>query len=292
MKVHLSKNYDSGKPKPVLPLVDDEGDIPTSKENIRTFDLYSDPTDNTSAKYKSAIRVLQGTESLRTTIKWRKDAERIIAGMAIANAINKVQILKELLRGTALTAFETRIDSHAQLVREAAAVAAERASAAANETAAQQAAAGRGVRVTGLSTHYNDASILQGYDAVVSNVAPSKVLTKIKRDLRRYTRKPLLMKVREFFVRLLHINNEEINNEEIPYLPMQGGRAPRPLQDDEIVDIIINAVPKSWMREMDRQGNDPDVMTIGAFVKALENIETAEESVPDDSPSKGNGKSS
>ncbi len=286
MKIHLPKDYDSGKPKPVLPLIDDEGDVPTSKENIRTFDLYSNPADNTSAKYKSAIRVLQGTESLRTTIKWRKDAERILTGLALANAVNKVQILKELLRGTSLTQFETAIDSHARMNREATAIVAEETSAANGDDDAAQAAAGLAVRQSALSTHYDNNSILAGYDAVVHHVAPSKVLTKIKRDLRRHTRKPRDMKVREFLIRLLHINREEI-----PYLPTYDGRAPTPLQDDEVIDIIINAVPKSWMREMDRQGNDPDVMSPGAFVKALENIETAEENLPDDNAAKGNGKS-
>ena len=277
MKVVVSKDYDSGKPRSILPLVPAENEDPAApKESLRTFELYSNPADNTSVKYKSTIRVLYGTESLRTTIKWRKDVTRIHIGMATPTAAAKVLITRELLRGTALTNFETYLASEASQIRNIAALAAAEASRVAGNDAAAQEAAAAAVHATALDTHYDDACLNKGYDGVIDNIAPVKVLTKIKNDLRRHTRKPKGMTIREFYVRLLHINQEEI-----PYLSSQNGIAPRPLVDDELTDIIVNAVPRSWIREMDRQGRDPDCMLSGNVVAFLEQIETAEEFVPD-----------
>ena len=71
------------------------------------------------------------------------------------------------------------------------------------------------------------------------------------------------------------------------------------LQDDELLDIILCGTPKSWEREMDKQGFDPFANAINDVIQKLEDIETAEgfdadavkvTSKKDKKKPKGNGK--
>ena len=107
MKVAVPKeNVEKAKPKPLLSLIPTEEDEATpSKENLRTFDLLSDPADANSPKYKAMIRILNGNETLHTTIEWVKDVNRILEGLGINNNANKTKIVNELLRGSALTSW-------------------------------------------------------------------------------------------------------------------------------------------------------------------------------------------
>jgi hypothetical protein len=76
---------------------------------------------------------------------------------------------------------------------------------------------------------------------VISAAIPYKALQQVKRYLRRECRKPQDMKVRTYFVNLRRINNEEIP--ELPWFdPNQG------LTDDEIIDILLFGLPKSWVK--------------------------------------------
>ena len=92
----------------------------------------------------------------------------------------------------------------------------------------------------------------------------------IKRYLRRECRKPADMKVRQYYQHLLRINNDEL-----PVLPPFA--AGQNLQDDEIIDILCFGTPRSWFKEMDRQGFDPITKSVLEVVNFLEQIETAEE---------------
>jgi hypothetical protein len=78
------------------------------------------------------------------------------------------------------------------------------------------------------------------------------------------------MKVRTYYQHLLRMNQEEL-----PQLPPFA--ADQGLSPDELMDIILFGTPKSWSREMDRQGFDPLNMTIVQVVDFLEQIETAED---------------
>ena len=122
---------------------------------------------------------------------------------------------------------------------------------------------------------------------VMKNLIPKKALQRVKRSMRREMRKPADMKIRTYFQHLIRINLEELPN--LP--PFEEGQT---LKDDEIVDIILYAVPKSWNKEADRQGFDPMEHTAKDLVDFLEQIEMAEdfdgEKVVVDSKKKGNGK--
>ena len=94
MKVSLPKT-DGTKTVPILSLVK-EPDKYVSKEKLRSFELLSDPSTATSPKYKSTILVLDGTENLRTAIKWTLDINRIFVGLSVSGGKAKVRISQEL----------------------------------------------------------------------------------------------------------------------------------------------------------------------------------------------------
>ena len=124
MKVVLNNGEDR-KPKPILPLVGEEDDGKVPKTKVHTYDLLTDPTDAASPKYKLTIRILDGTESLRTTLKWRQDIETVINGLALTNEHVKTStVTKQLLNGTAKAAFIAKQQAMAEATREEAAEAA------------------------------------------------------------------------------------------------------------------------------------------------------------------------
>ena len=67
-----------------------------------------------------------------------------------------------------------------------------------------------------------------------------------------------------------------INSQEITRLPPYFNNA-QMLGEDEIVDILLFGTPKSWQREMDRQGFDPLASTPAECVAFMERIEMSED---------------
>ena len=80
---------------------------------------------------------------------------------------------------------------------------------------------------------------------VIEYMAPHKALAKQKCYLHHQCCKPKDMKTHVFVNHLAHINDLEISLLPPRYNAMQS------LPDDEIVDIIVNIIPRKWMREMD-----------------------------------------
>ena len=113
--------------------------------------------------------------------------------------------------------------------------------------------------------------VTEAVNALLSTLMPNKILQRLKGYLRREARKPLDMKVKTY---LLHVNR--INHEEIPELPPNYNTA-QSLGPDEISDILLYGTPKSWQREMDRQGFDPMAKTTQEIVQFMENIEMSED---------------
>ena len=284
MKVVVPKDYDSGKPKSILPIIDEEKEK-VKKEDLRTFEVYSIPGDATSTKYKVSIAILHGTESVRHTIQWTKDLNQLMTGLNLTNnQSGKVAILMQLVQGTAKTAWQDAEANACAHRRNAAAKAAYDAEPGNN--GAKQRAYDDVINNNDLESYRNNQTWNVGIHAIIKNVCPPKVLNKVKRDLRRNIRKPLGMNVREYFTRFLRINHDEL-----PFLPPFGNN--QSFQNDEVNDIILQAVPKSWTREMDRQGRDPDLMDPHSLISFFEQIETSEEYVPEGTVSKkdkGKGK--
>jgi hypothetical protein len=103
----------------------------------------------------------------------------------------------------------------------------------------------------------------------ICQLMPTRIMTRVKRDMRRNMRKPMHLSIRKYAAHLLRINRDEI-----PELPPYNRN--NMLPEDEIKEIIIYSIPKTWVKEMDRQSKDPYNMTIGDIVDFLEGIEMSE----------------
>ena len=67
MKINVPKDNGFQKKTPILTLVDDESSYRLTKANAVSFDLKVDPDKETSASYKSMVRVLEGNETIASS---------------------------------------------------------------------------------------------------------------------------------------------------------------------------------------------------------------------------------
>ena len=97
----LNENYGkkSSETKAILPLVPDKVEQVPSSQMI-THTLRSTPTDADSPKYKVVIAILQGDEDCRSIINWRKDAQKILTGLAVTTHNPALAILDTLMAET------------------------------------------------------------------------------------------------------------------------------------------------------------------------------------------------
>ncbi len=237
-----------------------------TKSNSITFKLRVSPSSDKSPTFEVTLLILDGSEGIREAVTFRKVIASILTGMHATNADKKDGIVRQVLKGNAKQAYEQGIESNIVsrwlvLKREA-----KEASAQAGETADEQQTAYDEVD----KPEKNDDDVQNGVDNVVIYMSPYKALPRIKRWLRRECRKPADMTIREF-----HTHISRVNNEEIPHLP-PGFSEEQKLAADEMVDIILYAIPNSWKKELDRQGKDPDELGQIELVRFLEQLEAAE----------------
>ena len=237
------------------------------------FSLRSTPADPDSPKYKVTVRVLKGGEQVRTMITWYQDANKVITGLNVTDYAGAVNLVSTMLTATPLSVFKHSLTSQRDARFQ------QRID---DELAPDQKDA---VRAQGVehADNLQFAHIDLALKHVLTTLMPRKVLARVKRHLRRNCRKPNHMKIREYVQNLSRINNDEI-----PMLPPFGNS--QNLNADEILDIILFGTPKSWQREMDRQGFDPIENDIDQVVSFMENVETAEEFDTDKGTQKNTGK--
>ena len=227
--------------KALLPLVP-EDEHPLTKDNSVNLELRTVPTDNTSAKIKVSCRLLRGDEDLRSMIKWLDDVEtKIFPGLNLQDGAPQAAMVSNLMEGSPKESFREKIQELATAARLAAAVLAD-------PDPAQ--AAHVNVLAEPLADHTTAAMVSEALRFMLQGIMPLKTLERVKRYMRRDCRKPANMKIRYFYQLLNKMNNAEIPRVP-PFNPNQG------FQPDELMEIILYAVPKSWIREMDRQGIDP-----------------------------------
>jgi len=189
-------------------------------------------------------------------------------------------MMQQFARGSALSGFNSAVLTLAPPVR---------AALEATAQAAVDADDGTDVaRANRLTAHLNamaaltDATVLavpgsgigiidNALQELVTILLPNKILQRVKRYLRREARKPVDMSVKAYMMHIIRINHQEL-----PRLPPGFNDAQR-LSDDEIIDIILFGTPKSWQREMDRQGFDPLSHTPQEVVDFMERIEMSED---------------
>ena len=273
MKVSLPKdNFASSSKAELLPLELDtlESETLDSSNSVR-YELKTSPAEADSPTYRKTIRILQGSESIRTIIQWVKDVDTVMIGLGLdvdpAGATLRVPIARSMMTGTPRTIFNQNLDMAMTAARQAAALTAFNAGQAANP---QTGIADRdAILAQDITAHLVNNPIVLALQCVVGGLVPAKALQRIKRSLRRKMRKPVGMNVRTYIQHLLRINREELPFLP-PYLPNNS------LSDDELIDIFLFGTPRSWQVEMERQGFDPLTKHINEVTAFMEQIESAE----------------
>ena len=118
MKVVVPKNNAAimVNKEPVLPLVVDESINTLKKEDSVTYSLRTDPTDADSPTYKMTVRVLNGSESTRVILRWKKDVIKVLHGLNVTTIENKYTMAETMMRDTPLMLFQGECN---KLAREA-----------------------------------------------------------------------------------------------------------------------------------------------------------------------------
>ena len=251
---------------PLVPLPPSEMDSTASV----VYPLLSDPSDTNSAKYKVTVRRLNGSEDVRTMINWSKDVNKVLAGLDIkedGQYTQAVTVCLSMMDGRVTTLFNFRLKHLKVTTME------KRAQKAFDDEAdpADKPAAKQAVLNAGWAHADNNqfTHIRLALNDVLGALMPKKVLARCKRHLRRHCRKPKDMKIREYSHLVQGMNTDEFTHLP-PFGPYQN------LTDDEILDIILFGIPRSWEREMERQGFDPLNHSLLDVIAKLEDIETAE----------------
>ena len=258
MKVVPPKSNTVSTKAALLPLMEDTEQYKLDKANSVSYELRTQPGDNNSPTYKYLIRVLEGTESIRQVLKWRKDVDKVTIGLNVNDFEAKKPLVETLMRTGPLALFHKSIQVSATAAKSAAIAAAAYAAAANTE------------RARPITDFHAAAHIRTALNFVVQQLLPRRVLAKVKRALRREMRKPADMKVRAYYQQIMRINTEEVAS--LPPFALD-----QALGDDEMIDILLYGSPKSWQKEMDRQGFDPLEHPIQEVVDFMENIESSED---------------
>jgi len=212
-------------------------------------------------------------------IQWFMNVERAFAGLNSNNGQLRYQMIQQFAAGPAPSGFNHNAQvlaapARATLIATAqAAVAADDGTNTARRTAldTQLAAMQALTNETVLAQNGGLQIITTALNGMMTLLLPNKILQRVKRCLRREARKPIDMPVRECLMHIIRINTQEI-----PRLPPNFNNA-QSLGDDELIDILLFGAPKSWQREMDRQGLDPLASTPYDVAAFMERIEMSED---------------
>lgn len=130
--------------------------------------------------------------------------------------------------------------------------------------------------------HGNETNVtfLQCLKDVTTHIFPKRALAFQKRYMRRNLRKPRDMTTREFSARL-----SELNQYLKQFPPFEDNQE---LDEDEIIDIVEHAIPRSWQDNIVLQGYDPEDSSLADLVDFCERHEFIEANRNDNSKSKGN----
>ena len=237
-----------------------------TKANSITFKLRVDPAAVNSTTYELTVPILSGDEGVRPAVMFRRTIDVVFGGMNATTAVQQDRLCHRVLRDNALQAYlagcdKARGNHHTQL-KDAAAEAAE---AGGGDAAAIQAARDN-VPYPALEL----VDIEYAIRAVVVYMCPYKTLPRVKRWMRRKCRKSQDMTIRKFYNHFSRINDEEL-----PNLPPDFSQD-QSLSADELLDILLYAIPNSWKKEMDKQGVDPDKLSQPQLLAILEQLEAAE----------------
>ena len=137
-----------------------------NKDDCLTFKLRSVPTDETSTTYELTVDYFK-TGTAEELLLFLQNVRKIFSGQNVTNGPNRYAIVRRLLQGDALAAFNRAATQHG----------------------------------TETVEHF-ELSV----NSLKQHVFPRKALNNQKRYMRRFLRKPRDMTVREFITRLVEIN--------------------------------------------------------------------------------------
>lgn len=212
---------------PIIPLERPE-EKQLRKDQYLTFKLRSVPTDEASTTYDLSVPFFSNGSPEELLI-FLNLLNRVFVGQNVTTGPQKYALIRRLLIGDALTAFNSK------------------AMAAGTETI----------------DHFKIA--IQG---LISHVFPNRALLLQKQYMRRYLRKPLGMKIRNFMSRLVEIN------EYLTLFPPFGDNQKLPM--DEVLEIAEFASPSKWQKVMHMHGFDATMHSPSEFVEFCERLEFAE----------------
>ena len=86
--------------KPLLPLVPEVAIEELDKSNSVSYECRVNPADANSAKYKVSVRILTGSEDIRTLLTWMDNVERVVAGMNLDTHGPRTTMVCTMMRGT------------------------------------------------------------------------------------------------------------------------------------------------------------------------------------------------
>ena len=225
----------------ILPLVPEK--VKYKKEQMMSFRLRTSPADADSTTYDMYVPYVTGTEDLRACLTFIQNINKVCVGMNVTTPPAKDQMTICALKDTALTAYQGGINLLRQDRHTAARTVAYEASIANGDTLAEARAASNAVDLG----DYINTDWIGGLNALIDYMAPYKVLQRVKTQLRRHTRKPTDMTIREFYNHFTRINTQELAMLPPDHDPAQS------LTEDEVIDILVFATPSSWQREMERR---------------------------------------
>jgi hypothetical protein len=265
---------------PVLSLVPEEGEYDEDDPSkMGSFKLLSDPNDADSAKYIFRMGFPDGSQSIRFHIQWKKNVGKVLRGMQITTGPTQLTMVEEMCSGAVLSSFRScvlKLQTEQRVANAQAAVQAEPPQDVARaETHEQWLARGRQAYGAVLAGALPDPTVIHVATAVeqaAASMIPYKALERQKRFMRRKMRKPADMTIRQYAGHLVRINDEEL-----PHLPPYS--ANQRLSGDEMLDIIMFGIPKSWEKEMNKQDFDPfrNGFTMRQLVEFCERIEATED---------------
>ena len=267
---------DNKAAKHLLPLVMDKSLYSKIPKNWTSkFQLRSTPNQADSAKYEITVYHIDENTELRLAIKTIADLEKAIGGLNITPGRNAMGIITGCLHGSVKGHVQQYFNGEEAAKHEVRKVAARQQAADDGQTEAQQQAAYDNAPLPEDTVPMARRALLRSLEIV----APAKALARVKRQLRRETRKPRDMSTRLWINRLLAINRDEVPCLP-PFLPNQR------LSMDEIIDIVLSGIPNSWEKQMYLQGFDPLVHSIDEITEFCERME-ANEDFSSDSRVKG-----
>ena len=247
----------------ILPL--ESKPVKYTRAQTALFKCRTTPTQADSPTYEVVIKILDGSETLREAITWNKQVEMLRNGLSLDTAAKMEAIILKVTEGHVQTVFKEEVNRLRVKARVAAAEAA--------RDAAVDAPTGirdyEAVMAQALDPATDDM-VNKAIHKIVAFMTPTHGLQRVKRYLRRYCRKPADMTVREFWA-----NFQRINNEEIPNMPPLYD-ATQSLKRDELIDILLYSLPKSWQGEMNKQNYDPFGGSVQDLIDFAERMETAE----------------